>query len=163
MSFVAWSYGLKFGPSMAVLLLCYGATLRQLCPLLAAASTPATPHCHWVYPAAVNGSVATLWAGWDQPSGPHSNLHHQIQHGVALAFVVYLGTSSRTDLNGDASATCCRISLTRVDARSARVRVVHPPAGAAVAAQSGHQPPLARQLFRGVSGRTLEACFFSRV
>lgn len=83
-----WSYGLKFLPSMFVLLIVYGATLFSFCSYVSQdCQTVST--CSWVYPS-VNGTVLKgVWSGWGEPI--HQPLLYTIQLGNALAFVVYLG------------------------------------------------------------------------
>ena len=92
---MAWSYGLKFVPSIFALLLIYCTSLIDLCAQLADAEGSCYANystfdsCVWVYPSR-NGSVVTtsLWSGWGDD---FKQLHYKIQHCVALAFVLYLG------------------------------------------------------------------------
>lgn len=85
---VLWSYGLKFLPSLIVLLAIYGTTLMALCDQVSP-DCRETPSCIWVYPAR-NGTVADgVWSGWGDLA--HRHLLYTIQHSTAMAFVVYLG------------------------------------------------------------------------
>lgn len=62
-----WSYGLKFLPSLLVLVAIYGTTLMSLCTNVSPDCTESKT-CLWIYPA-VNGSVAEgLWSGWGEPA-----------------------------------------------------------------------------------------------
>lgn len=89
---MTWSYGLKFLPSVLVLLVVYGATLLSLCSHVSP-DCEMTSQCMWVYPSR-NGTVAkSAWSGWGER--PHRHLLYTIQHSTALAFVVYLGLYPR--------------------------------------------------------------------
>lgn len=74
---------------MMVLLIVYGASLFTFCSYVSP-DCEVVPHCLWVYPSR-NGSVLKgIWSGWGEPA--HEPLLYLIQHGNALAFVVYLGS-----------------------------------------------------------------------
>ncbi|XP_057369494.1 transmembrane protein 94-like isoform X2 [Daphnia carinata] len=85
--FVLWSYGLKFLPSMIILLIFYGASLLSLCSYVNS-DCQMVSKCLWVYPSQ-NGTVLKgLWSGWGEPA--HEHLLYTVQHTTALAFVIFL-------------------------------------------------------------------------
>lgn len=89
LNFVAWCYGLKFLPSIIILLSIYATTLMAFCDQVTLDCKPVST-CNWVYPS-LNGTVDTLngnWSGWNSPS--HQHFLYKIQHTIAFAFVFYL-------------------------------------------------------------------------
>jgi len=85
---VAWCYGLKFLPSIIILLSIYATTLMAFCTEVTLDCKPVST-CNWVYPSQ-NGTVFNEnWSGWTSAS--HQYFLYKIQHTIAFAFVFYLG------------------------------------------------------------------------
>ena len=85
---MGWCYGLKFLPSIIILLSVYATTLMAFCTEVTLDCKPVST-CNWVYPSQ-NGTVLNeYWSGWTSAS--HQHFLYKIQHTIAFAFVFYLG------------------------------------------------------------------------